>query len=162
MQIYLSCNQTRDFIFCPVAGPASVFSISCMAEVLKPDDRLTVPTVKNLPRLLNLSGSSKTSRSILAAGQLRSRKIYENSQENVSNSCNRKEIHATSESQNYYPATPYCITRVPPATTLFNRPFNRLLRIQLSSLQQTGKCTDNGAILWVEQLLGTKGETTHW
>lgn len=23
------------------------------------------------------------------------------------------------------------------------------------------KCTDNGAVLWVEQLLGTKGEITH-
>lgn len=145
-----------------MASPANVFSVSCRAVVIKPDDGLTVPTLKNLPHLLNISGPSKTSGSILAAGQLRSRKIYENSQENVSNSCNRKEIHATSESQNYYPATPYSITRVPPATTLFNRPFNRLLWIQLSSLQQTGKCTDNGAILRVEQLLGTKGETTLW
>lgn len=73
---------------------------------------------------------------MLARGKLRSRKIYENSSKAVSNSCNRKEMRETSELQNYYPATLYNITRDPPATTLFNRPFNGLLQVQLSSLWQ--------------------------
>lgn len=103
---------------------------------------------------------------MLAAGQLRRRKIYANSQENISNSWNRKEIQAASESQSYCSATPHSITRVPPATTLFNRPFNRLSKIQLSSLQQTGK---RGIMEWFcewnncwEPKVKQHREVSHW